>query len=557
MMKEIEIYCKNNQQKATYSNDTTLLEIANNQQITLKSQVVGAYVNNELKGLTHEIYTPATIDFIDISNPDGMRLYHRTLTFLLQKALTDLFPQHTLNVQHSVSKGLYCEITDNGTELTMTQINKLEQHMRKLVADDIPFVKKKIPTEDAIKLFEANGFNEKVLLLKTRPRFYTSVYFLDGYANHYYGPLLPSTGYLKVFGLFSYYKGLLLMFPRTDEPNTLENIIVQNKMFEIFQEHKEWNRILGAHSVGRINDAVEQGKFGDLIKINEALHEKKYAAIADAISQRPDVKIILIAGPSSSGKTTTAKRIAIQLKVAGLNPVVISLDDYFVDREFTPKDENGEYDFESIYALDLQLLNEHLSNLLDGKTVLIPKFSFHTGKRYYDDEYLTVGTKDILIIEGIHALNPELTEHIHDKYKFKIYASALTSISLDNNNRIPTTDNRLIRRIVRDAENRSYSALDTIRRWQSVRRGENKSGFPYQENADIMFNSSLIYELSVLRFFVEPLLLKIPPTEPEYAEAVRLLKFISYFTQADRKDIKHIPPTSVLREFIGFSSFSY
>ena len=556
-MKEIEVYCKNNQTKTTYSNGTTLLEVANNQQITLNSQVLGAYVNNELKGLIYEIYTPVTVEFIDISNPDGMRLYQRSLTFLLQKALKDIFPQHNLTVQHSVSKGLYCEITDNGAELTITQINKLEQYMQKLVADDIPFIRNKISTADAIKLFEANGFHEKVLLLKTRPRFYTSVYFLDGYANHYYGPLVPSTGYLKTFGLFSYYKGLLLMFPRSDEPNKLENIIVQNKMFEIFQEHKEWNRILGAHSVGRINSAVENDKFGDLIKVNEALHEKKYAAIADAISQRPDVKIILIAGPSSSGKTTTAKRIGLQLKVAGLNPVVISLDNYFVDRECTPKDKNGEYDFESIYALDLNLLNEHLINLLDGKTVLIPKFSFSSGMRYYDNENLTVGISDILIIEGIHALNPKLTEHIENKYKFKIYVSALTSIALDNSNRISTTDNRLIRRIVRDAHNRSYSALDTIRRWQSVRRGESKNIFPYQENADIMFNSSLIYELSVLRFFVEPLLLKIPPTEQEYAEAVRLLKFISYFTQADRKDIKQIPPTSVLREFIGFSSFSY
>lgn len=556
-MKEIEIYCKNNQTKATCLPGTTLLEIAHNQHITLKSQTLCAYVNNELKGLAYEIYTPATIDFIDISNPDGMRVYQRSLTFLLQKALTDLFPQHTLVVEHSVSKGLYCEVTANETELTITQINKLEQYMHKLVTDDIPFIKNKIPIGDAVKLFERNGFNEKVLLLKTRPRVYTSVYFLDGYADYYYGPMLPSTGYLKIFGLFSYYKGLLLMFPRIDEPNKIENIIVQNKMFEIFQEHKEWNRILGANSVGRINDAAEQGKFGDLIKVNEALHEKKYAEIADAISSRPDVKIILVAGPSSSGKTTTAKRIAVQLQVAGLHPFVISLDNYFVDRELTPKDESGEYDFESLYALDLALLNEQLNNLLNGKTVLIPKFSFLTGKRYYDNENVTVGTKDILIIEGIHALNPELTKHIDNKHKFKVYASALTSIALDNNNRIPTTDNRLIRRIVRDAQTRSYSALDTIRRWQSVRRGENKSIFPYQENADIMFNSSLIYELSVLRFFVEPLLLKVPPTEPEYAEALRLLKFISYFTQADKKDIEQIPPTSVLREFIGFSSFSY
>lgn len=556
-MKEIEVFCKNNQQRKSYLPGTTLLDVAYEQQVKLDFQVLGAYVNNELKELSYEIYTPITLDFIDIANPDGMRIYQRTLTFLLQKALKDLFPEYTLIVQHSVSKGLYCEVSNGGEELTMTQINKLEQHMHKLVAEDIPFVKKKIPTEDAIKLFEANGFHEKVLLLKTRPRFYTSVYFLDNYADHYYGPLLPSTSFLKTFGLFSYYKGLLLMFPRSDEPDKLENIVIQNKMFEIFQEHKEWSRILGAHSVGRINDAMAQNKFGELIKVNEALHEKKYAAIADMIAQRKDVKIILIAGPSSSGKTTTAKRIAIQLKVAGLNPVILSLDNYFVDRELTPKDEKGEYDFESIHALDLKLINEQLNNILEGKTVLIPKFSFQMGKRYYDNENLTAGEKDILIIEGIHALNPELTEHIDNKRKFKIYASALTSIALDNNNRIPTTDNRLIRRIVRDAQTRSWSALDTIRRWQSVRRGENRNIFPYQENADVMFNSSLVYELSVLRILVEPLLLKIPPTEPEYAEAVRLLKFVSYFAQADIKDIEQIPPTSVLREFIGFSSFSY
>ena len=556
-MKEIDVYCENNQQKKSYSPGTSLLEVANDQQVTLKSQVVAAYVNNELKGLSYEIYTPITVDFIDISNPDGMRIYQRTLTFLLQKAVKDILPDHNLLVEHSVSKGLYFEVTNGGTELTMPQINKLEQHMQKLVNDDISFIKKKIPTEEAITLFEANGYSEKVLLLKTRPRFYTSVYFLDGYADHYYGPLLPSTGFLKIFGLFGYYKGLLLMFPRIDKPNKLENIVVQNKMLEIFQEHKEWNRILGAHSVGRINDAMEQGKFGELIKVNEALHEKKYAAIADTISQRKDVKIILIAGPSSSGKTTTAKRIAVQLKVAGRNPIIISLDNYFVNRELTPKDETGEYDFESIHALDLELLNTQLNDLLEGKTVLIPKFCFHKGERYYDDEYLTVNEKDILIIEGIHALNPELTEYIDNKCKFKIYASALTSIALDNNNRIPTTDNRLIRRIVRDSHSRSYSALDTIRRWQSVRRGENKSVFPYQENADMMFNSSLVYEFSVLRVLVEPLLIKIPPTEPEYAEAVRLLKFISYFTPADLDDIAQIPPTSVLREFIGFSSFSY
>ncbi|MDR0420896.1 MAG: nucleoside kinase [Prevotellaceae bacterium] len=556
-MNEIEVFCKNSQQRKSYLPGTTLLDVADDQQIKLGSQTLSAYVNNKLKELSYEIYTPVTVEFIDISNPDGMRVYQRTLTFLLQKALKDIFPKHTLTVQHSVSKGLYCEVSNGGEELTITQINKLEQHMRKLVAENIPIIKKKIPTEDAIKLFETNGFHEKVLLLKTRPRFYTSVYFLDGYADHYYGPLLPSTGFLKTFGLFSYYKGLLLMFPRADEPDKLENIVVQNKMFEIFQEHREWNIILGAHSVGRINDEIEQDRFGELIKVNEALHEKKYAAIADMISQRKDVKIILIAGPSSSGKTTTAKRIAIQLKVAGLNPVIISLDNYFVDREFTPKDEKGEYDFESIHALDLKLLNEHLNILLEEKAVLIPKFSFHTGKRYYDNENLMVGEKDILIIEGIHALNPELTEHIDSKRKFGIYASALTSIALDSSNRIPTTDNRLIRRIVRDAQSRSYSALDTIRRWQSVRRGENRNIFPYQENADVMFNSSLIYELSVLRILVEPLLLKIPPTELEYAEAIRLLKFISYFSRASIKDMTHIPPTSVLREFIGFSSFSY
>lgn len=557
-MNLIEITCTNNKQKKLYTPGTTLYDIAKDMDVKLNSPVLAAMVNNELKELWYEVYNPKIVEFIDISHPDGMRTYQRSLTFLLQKAVKDVLPNHKLRVEHSVSKGLYCEITNGKDHPEITEINAVEKRMHELVKADLPFVKKKLPTSEVIKIFEGEGYEQKALLQKTRYKFFTSVYYLDGSPDHFYGPLVPTTGCLQTFGLFSYYHGILLMFPRRDDYYTLEHIIVQNKMFEIFQEHKDWNYILGARAIGNINSEIQQGEALELIRINEALHEKKYAYIADIIaSSESKIKLVLISGPSSSGKTTTAKRLAVQLKVAKMNPVVIELDNYFVDREHTPLDENGEYDFEHLRALDLEFFNQQMCDLLAGKQVRLPKFDFSLGKRTFNEAYTTVGEHDILIMEGIHALNPELTKNVDDSLIFRIYASALTSVAIDENNRIPTTDNRLIRRIVRDASSRGYSALDTIRRWQSVRRGEDRNIFPFQENADIMFNSSLLYELCVLRRYVEPLLRQIPPIEPEYAEALRLLKFISYFEPINLTDEQNIPPNSVIREFIGGSSFRY
>ena len=557
-MNSIEITCTNNNHKKKYPLGTTLYDIAKDMDLKLGSPVLAALVNNELKELWYEVFNPKIIEFIDISHPDGMRTYQRSLTFLLQKAIHDVLPGRKLNVEHSVSKGWYCEITNGKDHPEISEINAIEQRMRELVRQDLPFIKKKLPTNEAIEIFDKEDYTQKALLQKTRSKFFTSVYYLDGTPDHFYGPLVPSTGVLKTFGLFSYHHGVLLMFPRPDDYNNLEQIIVQNKMFEIFQEHKDWNAILGVSGIGSINHTIQTGSSISLIQINEALHEKKYAHIADIIASKHDkIKLILIAGPSSSGKTTTSKRLATQLKVAKINPVVIELDNYFVDREHTPLDKNGDYDFEHLHALDLDYFNEQMNALLRGEKVELPKFDFKKGKRIANGNFIQVGKDDVIIMEGIHALNPELTKDIPEEQMFKIYASALTSVAIDENNRIPTTDNRLIRRIVRDASTRGYLALDTIRRWQSVRRGEDLNIFPYQENADIMFNSSLLYELCILRRYVEPLLRQVPPSEPEFAEALRLLKFISYFEPISAEDEKHIPPTSVLREFIGGSSFKY
>jgi uridine kinase len=539
-----------------YLAGTTLYEVYNDIKPKLNSSVLAAIVNNELKELSYELYNPKIVEFIDIGCPDGMRTYIRSLTFLLQVAVKHVLPNHKLSVQHSVSKGIYCEITNGKQMLEISEINELEAYMKELIAKDLKFVKTKMLTSEAIELFRNEGYKEKSLLLETRGKFFTSVYWLNNVPDHFYGPLVHSTSYLKKFGLSTYYQGVLLMFPKPDKPDTLQEYVIQNKMLQIFREHKEWNEILGSNSIGNINKDIRNGGSTNLIQVAEALHEKKYVQIADKIVEKKS-QIIFISGPSSSGKTTSAKRIAVQLQVAKRRPHIIELDNYFVDRNNTPKDENGEYDFESLYAIDLELFNSHLNDLLEGKEVNVPRFDFISGTRkFYDNDIIKMSENDILIIEGIHGLNPELTTVSEDKI-FRIYASALTSVSVDENNRIPTTDNRLIRRIIRDAATRGYSATDTIRRWQSVRRGEDRNIFPYQENADIMFNSSLIYELCVLRKYVEPLLRKVSPSESEYVEALRLLKFIGYFENIDAKDEKTIPPTSVLREFIGKSSFNY
>jgi uridine kinase len=556
MKTTIEIKCSNTGSTHSYPAGITLYEIYNDIKPQLSSSVLAATVNNELKELSYEVYNPKIVQFIDISSPDGMRTYIRSLTFLLQVAVKHCLPNHRFSVQHSVSKGLYCEITNGKQMLEISEINELESYMKDLISKDMRFAKTKMPTSDVIELFRNEGYREKALLLETRGKFFTSVYWLNDVPDHFYGPLVHSTGCLKKFGLTAYYQGILLMFPKPDKPDTLQEFVIQNKMLQIFREHKEWNEILGSKSIGNINKDIQSGRATNLIQVAEALHEKKYASIADKIVEKKS-QIVFISGPSSSGKTTSAKRIAVQLQVAKKRPHIIELDNYFVNRHETPKDEHGEYDFESLHAIDIKLFNSHLNDLLDGKEVNIPRFDFISGARnFYDKDRIQMDENDILIVEGIHGLNPELTT-VPENRIFRVYASALTSVSVDENNRIPTTDNRLIRRIVRDAATRGYSATDTIRRWQSVRRGEDRNIFPYQENADIMFNSSLIYELCVLRKYVEPLLRKVAPSDPEYVEALRLLKFIGYFAHIDASDEETIPPTSVIREFIGKSSFNY
>ena len=555
MRKEVEIVCANTGEKRKILPGLSLSEIATELNISLKYTILGAMVNNTLKELSYEVYSPKTIYFIDITHPAGMRMYQRSLFFLLQKAVKDIIPGASVRFEHSVSKGFYCEIEGCEQSLELPLIFNIGDRMKEIVEQNIPFRRDKVLTGDVVNLFEELGYHEKARLFRTRPKLYTSVYYIDNTADYFFGGLVPSTGYLKVFDLVKYYQGMLLRIPKRSKPDEVEDIEIQNKMFEIFQEYKNWVEILGVGSVGAINEQVQKGYASELIKISEALHEKKVAQIADKIyCKRDKVKVVLISGPSSSGKTTFAKRLSVQLKVTGLRPYMISLDNYFVDREHTPKDANGEYDFESLYALDINAFNNDLVKLLDGEEIELPKFSFEQGKRYYDNTKLKIEENGIVIIEGIHGLNPDLTPLIPAEKKFKVYVSALTSLSFDGVNRIPTTDNRLIRRIIRDFRYRGYSALDTIRRWDSVRRGEDKNIFPFQEQADVMFNSALLFELSVLKNYAEPILYEVPSTEPEYAEALRLQKFLSYFTPISEEEV---PPTSIIREFLGGSTFSY
>jgi uridine kinase len=485
-----------------------------------------------------------------------MRTYQRSLSFLIQKAVHDVAPGRTLLIKYPVLNGFYCTFNDN--EVTDDALLRaIEKRMRELVAADMPFTRKKCPTEEATNVFMQNNQPEKALLHKTRGHFYTSLYGLDGYCDHFYGPLAPSTSYVKVFALSMYKDGFVVRPPHPARPDNVVPIKVQPKLFDVFRENNEWVKIVGAHTIGNINKLIQRRQIGEIIIVSESLHENKYAQLAEEIFlRRHDVKLVLIAGPSSSGKTTTSKRLAVQAKVLGLNPVLLEMDNYFVDREHTPRDADGNYDFEAVEALDLPFFNAQLHDLLAGKKVQIPTFNFHEGKRYFvAGKTLQVGANDILIMEGIHGLNPLVTQSVPDKLKYRIYVSALTSVSIDENNRISTTDNRLIRRMVRDFKFRGYSASDTIMRWPSVRRGEEKHIFPFQEHADIMFNSALLYEMYVLRYYAVPLLLQIKPVDPAYTEASRLLKFLNYLEPISPENEKYISPTSILREFIGNSIF--
>ncbi len=554
MSKRIKITCLNNNLTKEYELGLTLKEIADDLKIKLKHQILGARVNNRVSELSYRVYNPKIIEFFDITNVDGSRMYKRSLSFVLLKAFRDTLPDVDLRIEHSISKGFYCQVEPEDYNLSHENVFDIADRMREIINADLNFFRNQIPTDEAIDIFKNNKLFAKAKLFKTRPTLYTSVYTLDNQDDYFYGHLLPSTGYLKTFDLIPYYKGMLLRFPLRTNPNELGEIIQQEQLFEIFQEYQNWVEILEISTVGNINEKIQAGKAGDLIKFSEALHEKKVSQIADKIKKHENTKIILIAGPTSSGKTTFAKRLSVQLKIIGIKPIQISLDNYFVNRKDTPLDKNGEYDYECLQALDTKLFNKNLLDLIEGKEIEVPKYSFETGERFYDGKKLQISKEHIIIVEGIHGLNPELSAQIDDKYKFKIYISALTQIGIDWHNRIPTTDNRLLRRIIRDYKYRNYSASETLRRWQSVRRGEERNIFPFQEEADIMFNSALLYELSVIKKYAKPLLKEINETEYEYSEAQRLLKFLSYFVTIEEDEI---PPTSILREFLSGSSFKY
>lgn len=557
MAKYTKITCLNNNTTNKFKQGTSLTQIAQELDVKTEYRILGARVNNKLTELSYCIYNPKFVEFIDITNIDGHRMYQRSLSFVLMKATRDIFPNAQLKIEHSISKGFYCELVKD-TETTADDVLKIAERMRELIKADLPFKRKQIPTEEAIKKFRENNLPEKARLFDSRPTLFTSVYKLDNQIDYFYGFLVPSTGYLEVFDLIPYYDGMLLRFPISNNPNELGEVCDQKKMYDIFQEFKDWSEILGVSTIGSINEAVQQDKAGELIKVTEALSEKKVSRIADEICKRKDVKMVLIAGPSSSGKTTFSKRLEIQLKVHGINSLPVSIDNFFVNREDTPLDENGEYDYESLYALDLKTFNETMNSLISRKPTLIPGFDFHSGQRVSkSEEPITLKENTVLIVEGIHGLNPKLSENIDDKYKYKVYVSALTQLGIDWHNRIPTSDNRLIRRMVRDFQYRGYTPQETLKRWESVRRGEEKNIFPYQEEADVMFNSALLYELSVLKKYAEPLLKTVPETAYEYSEAKRLLKFLSYFININQDDEDEIPPTSILREFLSGSSFHY
>ena len=563
----IKVYCENLNKTFNCEPGTSLGKFAKDCGVDLKWPVLAAIVDNQLKELSFQLYISHTIKFIDFSHPDGYRCYIRSLNFVMQKAVADLFPKHSLIIDYNLQNGMYAELREaegeNGSAgkvvpLSEEEVNSVKKRMQQLIDEDHPFTRQKIKTEEALKMFRKNNRPEKAFLHKLRGKFFTTVYFLDGYADHYYGPLLESTGKITSWELESFSRGLMLRSPSVTNPYNIIYTPYQYKLFDVFKEHSDWCNILGVRGVGSINHAIMEGKAKDLIQISEALHERKYAGIADEIYKRRDkVRLVLIAGPSSSGKTSTSKRVALQTRVLGMNPVIIEMDNYFVDRDRTPVDSEGNYDFEVLEAMDVDFLEQQLNDLFSGKTIDLPKFDFTLGKRVFTGAKLTLRENDILIMEGIHGLNPRLTSHIAPEKIYRIYASALTSLSLDENNNISTSDSRLIRRIVRDGSFRGMTPESTIMRWPSVRRGEINNIFPFQENADIMFNSALLYELPLLKYYAEPLLRRIPPSSPASTESIRLLKFLSYIQELQPSEIALIPPTSVMREFIGGSSFDY
>lgn len=523
--------------------------------------VLAALVDHKLKELDFKLAMTHEVEFIGYNHPDGRRTYLRSLCFVLQNAVRELFPDKVLVIDHSLPSGLYCKVIETRKQedgrcrtlaLTQEQLASVKSRMQEIVSADMPFRKEKIDAVTAEKMFEENNQPEKAELQKSLGKFICSVYFLDGHADTFHGPLLPSTGYLKVFDLLPFAEGFCLQFPSEGDFSKVIPVKTQSKIAATLAEYSDWCSIIRINGIGALNKAISEGHAVELINLSEALHERKYAAIADRIyARRGQVKAVFIAGPSSSGKTSSSLRIALQCRVLGLVPKVIELDNYFVDREHTPKDSEGNYDFEALEAMDLKLLNSQLNDLFAGKEVELPKFDFKAGRSMPSGKRISLGEKEILIMEGIHALDPAMVLDVDNSKIFRVYASALTSLNVDENNNISTSDNRLLRRMVRDNRVRGITPEETITRWYSVRRGENCNIFPFQENADAAFNSALIYELPMLKYYAEPLLRRIAPSSPAYTEAVRLLKFLDYIVALSPDEISAIPPTSIMREFIG------
>lgn len=553
MKQVIQIRCKNNKKSQKVEIGSTLFDIFSAFDLKMTHGPVSARVNNKVEGMHYRVYNSKDVEFLDMTSSSGSRAYTRTLFFVLCKAVQDIYPATDVVIDIPVSNGFYVDIR-LGRPVVDEDVNIIRRRMQEIIDARMPIRRFTVPTEEAVALFQEKGDVEKVKLLKTSGSIYTTYYKIGDYVDYYYGTLLTNTSQLYLFGLEKYYDGMLLRIPSLKNPDVLGEMTRQDKMFEIFKEHHRWQSILGIRTVGDFNQAIDANHSTDIINISEALQEKKIAKIAEEIASRKGVKLVLLAGPSSSGKTTSRKRLSIQLAVNGLKPLQISLDDYFVDREKTPKDASGEYDYESIYALDLDLINEQFNALFRGEEVELPKYDFQSGKSKKSGNKLKMNDNNVLVVEGIHALNPELTAHIPQEQIFRVYASALTTILLDNHNYIPTTDNRLLRRIIRDYKYRGVSAQETIHRWPSVRAGENKWIFPFQENADAMLNTAMLYELAVIKTQAEPLLQQVPENCEEYAEAYRLLKFLKYFKGIP---YNNLPPTSLLREFLGGSSFHY
>ncbi|MFI3296632.1 MAG: nucleoside kinase [bacterium] len=555
MKKSVTIYCKNNNCYKEYQMGTSLLEIYNDMQINLPFKALAARVNYKVQSLNFVIYKPKDIEFIDASSDSGHRVYLRSLSMIMAKALSQLMPNATLHLEHPICNGIYCCINERENKISQETIDAIKLKMQEIIAADQPIISEEKQTPAVVDIFRKQGSMDKVVLLETLGIQYSRFFRIGNFVDYYNGVLAPSTGYLPIFDIKSYNGNMVLLAPDRQNPNALVEFREEPKMFEIFNEFVRWNKLMCLRNVGDFNNMNRDSSIHNMIKISEALHEKKIAQIADMILERqPDSRFVMISGPSSSGKTTLSKRLSIQLMVAGLKPIALSLDNYFVNRVDTPLDENGEWDFEALNATDLELLNDNLSRMLKGEEVEVPFYNFESGQREWRGEKIKIEEDNVIILEGIHALNPDLCRSIPQNTMFKIYASALTTISLDNHNWIATDDTRLLRRIVRDSKFRNYSARETINRWPSVKRGETKWIIPFQENADVMFNSALIFELAVLRKHAEPILDDVPQFCNEYTEAHRLLKFLKYFNPIHEHEI---PPTSLLREFLGGSSFKY